>query len=176
MIAYFAYGSNLCSARMLDRIPTARARGVATLSGHTLRWHKRSSDNSGKCDAFSTGSAQDTIIGVVFEIPEGDKPELDRLEGLGHGYKEASSTVQASDGTQINVVYYVAEPDHIDPALIPYDWYKEHVQCGARDFSLPETYRATIETTPSKADPNAKRASKERAVRLRHPAPTPNTR
>jgi hypothetical protein len=158
---------------MLDRIPTAHARGVARLVGHSLRWHKRSDDGSGKCDAFSTGRADDAIIGVVFEIPESDKPKLDRLEGLGYGYTEVSSTVQTDGGMAMDVVYYVAEPDYIDPSLEPYDWYKEHVQCGARDFALPEAYRVAIDRAVSKKDPDSNRAAKERAVRLRHPTQTP---
>ena len=73
---------------------------------------------------------------MVFEIPG----KLDRLEGLGYGYKETSSLVQAVKGAAIRVVYYVAEPEYIDRSLLPYDWYKEHVQCGARDFDLPDSW------------------------------------
>ena len=46
----FAYGSNMPSARLRGRCPSARAIGIAELRGHELRWHKRSKDGSGKCD------------------------------------------------------------------------------------------------------------------------------
>ena len=47
----FAYGSNMPSARLRGRCPSARAIGIAELRGHELRWHKRSKDGSGKCDS-----------------------------------------------------------------------------------------------------------------------------
>lgn len=51
-ILYFAYGSNMSSARLRARVPSCRPIGIAFLPGHELRFHKRSKDGSGKCDAF----------------------------------------------------------------------------------------------------------------------------
>jgi hypothetical protein len=50
---YFAYGSNMETARLRERMPSAKPLGVAKLSGHELRFHKRSKDGSGKCNAFA---------------------------------------------------------------------------------------------------------------------------
>ena len=48
---YFAYGSNLSSARMAARVPSARVVARAQLPGHALRFHKVGRDGSAKCDA-----------------------------------------------------------------------------------------------------------------------------
>ena len=46
----FAYGSNLLTYCLRERVPSARPVTVARLAGHSLRWHKVSMDGSGKCD------------------------------------------------------------------------------------------------------------------------------
>lgn len=46
----FAYDSNMLSARLRERAPSARALGVAVLRVHELKWHKVAKDGSGKCD------------------------------------------------------------------------------------------------------------------------------
>ena len=48
----FAYGSNVCSGRLRERVPSAVPVRVARLLNHSLRFHKRSGDHSGKCDAW----------------------------------------------------------------------------------------------------------------------------
>jgi gamma-glutamylcyclotransferase len=166
MINYFAYGSNMCTARIRERLPNARAKGIARLAEHSLRWHKRSIDGSGKCDAFRTGNQEDEVIGVVFELPDDEKRQLDAVEGLGKGYDEKTVMVNLEDGSRSGAVLYVATSSAIDSSLVPYDWYKEHVQCGAKDYNLPERYRARIDSVPTKTDPNSTRAAKERHIRL----------
>lgn len=46
----FAYGSNMLTARLRERVSSARPVGTACLPGFSLRWHKVSVDRSGKCD------------------------------------------------------------------------------------------------------------------------------
>ena len=58
---------------------------------HDLRFHKKSKDGSGKCDALETNNSEHFVIGVVFKISETDKSELDRKEGLGFEYEEKRS-------------------------------------------------------------------------------------
>ena len=45
---YFAYGSNLFSARMRERVPSAQARGPARLAGHRLTVDKPGRDGTAK--------------------------------------------------------------------------------------------------------------------------------
>src|SRR5207247_6479737 len=66
---YFAYGSNMCTARLRGRDSSATPVRIGKLLNHSLRFHKRSTDGSAKCDAYYfTGKPQDVIWGVIFEI------------------------------------------------------------------------------------------------------------
>ena len=65
---YFAYGSNMYAARLRYRVPSCRFRLSAQLLRHRLCFHKRSSDGSGKCNAFATAASKDTVFGVVYGL------------------------------------------------------------------------------------------------------------
>jgi gamma-glutamylcyclotransferase len=163
MLNYFAYGSNMSVARLQDRLRIGGVLGVGTLYETTLRWHKRSIDGSGKCDAFATGNSADKIIGVVYQIEDSQKPRLDRAEGLGKGYTDRIAQVRLGDRI-VAAVLYVADPDFIDSSLKPYDWYKEHVVRGAEEHGLPEEYLTQIRAVSAIPDPKPERARTERAL------------
>src|SRR5215472_14345628 len=102
-ILYFAYGSNMDTTRLRYRAPSCRFHFVARLQNFQLRFHKRSNDGSGKCNAFYTGTPSDTVFGAVYEISLEEKPTLDRAEGLGRGYNEQRSSVHSPDGKELLV-------------------------------------------------------------------------
>ena len=84
---YFAYGSNMARERMKARVPSAQFLFVASLPGYTLKFHKPGKiDGTGKCDAAFTGKSNDRVLGALYSIRTSQLPELDRIEGLGHGY------------------------------------------------------------------------------------------
>ncbi len=158
---YFAYGSNMCSRWLRNRVESARFHAVARLQKHALRFHKTSKDGSGKCDVAATGYDGDVVHGVVFEIDPVEKPALDRCEGLNHGYAEKTVTVDC-DGGGISAFTYVAQPTHVDSSLRPYSWYKDLVVAGAREHQLPENYIQSIESVPANADLDSSRDAKNR--------------
>lgn len=161
---YFAYGSNMSTARLRARMPSCQPLGVATLPGHALRFHKRSQDKSGKCDAFAA-SDEDAVIGVLFSFDPTERGTLDKAEGAGKGYEPKSITVINDKGRRRKVLTYLAAADHIDPSLKPYDWYKDFVLAGATEHGLPPEYIAReIEAVDAIPDPNAARAARERAI------------
>ena len=139
MMKYFAYGSNLCESEIKEWVPSASPYGVAKLKNHELKFHKISKDGSAKCDAFKTGNDEDVVYGMVYEIDENEKQDLDRKEGLRHGYDEME-VVLGSDQGAVTAVMYVADSDYIDDSLKPYSWYKQLVLDGARQHGLPESY------------------------------------
>ena len=141
---YFAYGSNMYTGRLRERVASATPLLVAKLLNHSLRFHKRSTDRSGKCDAWFTGEPTDIVWGVVFEISPGERPRLDAYEGIGRGYVEKMATVIDAAGNRHPVFLYAAQDSHIDPELRPYSWYKRFVVEGARQHHLPENYIASI--------------------------------
>ncbi|MEY9363857.1 hypothetical protein ABH994_006578 [Bradyrhizobium yuanmingense] len=138
-IKYFAYGSNMCSGRLSARIPCTFV-AVGKLVGHQLRFHKLSRDGSSKCDAFRTGSENDALWGVVFDIPALEKPKLDKEEGLGKGYDDAQVVVELDDGTKLKAITYVAAADAVKTGLEPFTWYKAYVEAGAEEHRLPQDY------------------------------------
>jgi cation transport regulator ChaC len=165
---YFAYGSNMSTARLRVRMPSAEPLGTATLPGYALRFHKRSIDKSGKCNAFACGN-DESVMGVLFSFDPAERAKLDEAEGLGSGYEHAMVTVINDGGRRRKVLTYVATPDYIDDTLKPYHWYKQFVLAGGREHGLPPEYiNRNIEAVEAIDDPNEKRDRKQRAT-LRSP-------
>jgi gamma-glutamylcyclotransferase (GGCT)/AIG2-like uncharacterized protein YtfP len=116
-------------------------------------------DGSGKCDAYETHDPSHSVIGVVFEIDEHDKANLDRIEGFGSGYEQKKVALTASTGETIVALTYYATT--IDPELRPYIWYKHHVLTGAIENGLPEEYIEKIRAIESIEDPKPERHKRE---------------
>lgn len=157
----FTYGSNMSRARLQARVPSARFMAVATLAKHRLRFHKKAGDGSAKCDAEESGNPQDQVIGVIYEIDDDEKPDLDRHEALGFGYEQKMVELETPWGHAQAWMYYATR---LTSTLKPYHWYKHHVVVGARENGLPSNYIAWLEATESVADPNAKRCRRELSI------------
>lgn len=161
---YFAYGSNMSLRRLTapERVPSARRVCIARLPKHQLRFHKRSKDGSAKCDAFYTGDDEHFVIGVLYEVSNYEKKNLDSVEGLGFGYEEKVVTlIKDLGGEQQAVTYYATD---IDPHLKPYTWYKDHVLLGAQENNLPAEYISMIESVHALEDPDRERDTLESSI------------
>lgn len=154
----------MSTRRLRARVPSASVVAVARLDSHRLKFHKKSKDESGKCDVEYTNNEMDVVFGVVFHIVDSEKSELDRHEGLNSGYKEKCVSVHTEDGRELKVFYYYAT--NIDPNLNPYGWYKEHVIRGAREHGLPAEYISAISAVESIPDHNQTRHIKELSIYL----------
>ena len=173
----------MSSRRLAARIPSARFIATGHVVGYTLRFHKKGRlDSSGKANMHHTGSEEDRVWGVVWEIDPAHKPELDRVEGLGAGYEEEWVEVRVVDassepgggrsvsaeavgsGSGVPARAYVADPAYIDDRLLPYEWYLDFVLAGAREHGLPEAYVAAIEARQSTRDPDEERRERNRRI------------
>ena len=153
----------MSSRRLLSRVPSASIIGTAILTHHELRFHKVSNkDGSAKCDIMETGMRSHSVIGVVFDIPESEKPQLDEAEGLGNGYETKDVAVEMHSGIIIEAYTYYAT--HIDPSLRPFHWYKQHVLTGAMEHGLPASYIRLIDAIVSDADPDTARHERELSI------------
>jgi hypothetical protein len=159
MLFYLAYGSNLHPVRLTERVPSAELIGPVSLGGYRLMWHKRGSDDSGKCNLHHTGSPADLAHGAIFRIAARHKEALDRFEGKGNGYHDAPIQVELRDQTY-NCFTYIAEATHRDDELRPYSWYKQLVMLGGHYHGLPRAYLVDIEAVVDIPDPDHERHTK----------------
>ena len=162
VLYYFAYGSNMSRVRLGTRIQNAEPLGIATLSGHRLRFHKVGKDGSAKCDAWHTGKSRDAVFGVLYRLANEELVILDRIEGRGTGYDRHTLTVTDSTGRQMAAETYIAT--RIDPSLRPFSWYLEHLLQGAVATGLPHDYVAAIRAVPAARDPDTQRHARELAI------------
>jgi len=156
-IAIFSYGSNLSTARLRARTPSARPVRVAQLRDHVLRWHKRGRDGSGKCDVEPGAGS---VWGVVYEIDRAEKPLLDDAEGLHRGYAERAVVLEGPGAVRA-LLYHATD---IERSLRPYHWYKAFVLAGAREHGLPAEYVGAIAAVDSIPDPDRARAERMRRI------------
>jgi len=155
---YFAYGSNMLTERLCaaDRCPSAIAVGVGSVRGYTLQFWKKSKDGSGKATIVCSDKAEARVIGVVFEVYEGEKQTLDKAEGVGNGYDVLDGVdVNLESGDTVLARTYMAA--ELDRALQPYDWYRLYVLAGALQHGLPSTWIAALEATEFVRDLNPRR-------------------
>jgi hypothetical protein len=159
---YFAYGSNLSTARLRQRVPSGELVATAVLSGHRLVFHKIGRDGSAKCNAWPTGRLEDFVLGAVYRIAPREKQLLDAAEGLGRGYDIRKTEVKPPGGGNIQVFLYAATA--IDPGRRPFSWYKEHVLRGMQEHSFPEDYLATVEAVAAIEDSDYTRTARELGI------------
>lgn len=151
---YFAYGSNMSSRRLRARTPSAQPLGTGSVAGHRLAWHKAGADGSAKCDMFETGSPDDCVWGVLYEIEEAERFFLDQAEGLGHAYEFKIIEVQSERGVVQAGAYYATD---VADSLQPFDWYLAYVVGGADEHGLPTAYRDALRVIAALEDPDAER-------------------
>ena len=160
----FAYGSNMSSARLRARAPSARVLGVARLDRYRLMWHKAGQDGSAKCDIVETGDAQDTVWGVLYAMTANDKVRVDAAEGLGRGYELKALRVVAQGGP-VSAWAYCATA--VVSGLRPFDWYQRYVLAGAIEHGLPPAYCRAIAAVACTDDPDRTRAAEHRQAQAR---------
>ena len=153
-IKYAAYGSNLHPIRLSDLVPSAKLLGKGILEGKALRFHKRSKDDSGKCNIIDDDKQQ--VYVAVYEIDESEKPALGNAEGVGYGYRTEEVKVVGFG----KCFTYIAENSHIDDSLKPYTWYKELVLVGCEKLEIPMTYINRIRGVDADEDFEKQRQAK----------------
>jgi gamma-glutamylcyclotransferase len=162
---YFAYGSNMLLERVLARVPDATVLGAASVTGRRLRFDKCSKDGSGKCNIPEVNDPTAIVHGVLFEVPEHQLPALNRAEGEGYGYEQTTIDVSFA-GSATPALVYLAQADHTNSQLSPYDWYHDLVVAGARQNSLPAAYVLSIAAVKAKFDPEPTRKTRIEAIEL----------
>jgi len=144
MALYFAYGSNMASARLLARVPSARALGAARLADFAWRCNKRGADGTAKANLERAAGAE--TWGALYELDAAAFEELDRVEG---GYERVAVEVEHA-GVARRAHTYVS--DRRSDGEGPASWYLALVVAGAREHALPEAWIASIEALAQASD------------------------
>ena len=168
MVRYFAYGSNMLPQRLQRRCASARIDVMATLPGFGLSFSKISNDGSGKATIVSSTYAKARVYGIVFHLASDDMPVLDGFEGRGKGYQRLENVIVYAHPERhpLTVTTYIAEHDHMDDSLQPFDWYLDLVVEGARVGGLPKDYCRRLAATPACVDHYPKRDSQQEALAI----------
>lgn len=158
---YFAYGSNMLTARLARRCASAQAIGPACAVGHDIVFSKRSLDRSGKA-MLRRGHALQRHFGVLFEIATAELAALDQAEGPGYERLERFPVVHAGSLRPDSAVTYRARD--IDDGLKPYDWYLALVIQGAVEHGLPAAQIERLRQTACIRDPHPHRKGRQEAL------------
>jgi len=159
---YFAFGSNLSSRRLIQRLPEVTVACVATLPRHLLCWRKNDRGQSGKCDIAYTGNHEDVVYGVVYRMTRDERLTLDSIESAGFGYERKNVRVTSAIGDMLEAFTYFALD--IDHQQQPFHWYKEHVLRGALEHGFPQHYVEIIKATASIDDQDNERHHRELSI------------
>jgi len=160
MLHVFAYGSNMCTQRIGARVAAADPIATGYVTHRRIAFHKSGIDGSAKADAAYTGCAADRVWGVVFRLPDQDKPKLDACES---GYDDESIVVVAGSRL-IAAQIYTARAESIDESLLPFTWYHRFVIHGARQHRLPDEYIRQLQAIASVADLDCEREQRNSRI------------
>ncbi|WP_148045511.1 gamma-glutamylcyclotransferase family protein [Salinisphaera orenii] len=158
---YFAYGSNMLTARLAARVPTVRPAGRGWLTGHRLHFHLSGSDESGKCNVLHTGDGADIVHGALYELDADRLERLHAAEGPPYAFLELEIGTPAG---AVRAATYRGRPEFLDDTLVPFDWYCDFVVHGAREHGLPADYVAMLAAVPNRADSDPDRAAHNREI------------
>jgi AIG2 family protein len=163
---YFAYGSNMLTERLIERCPGATFLGRASAPNYRLTFSKKSKDGSGKATLTREPNPGVSAHGVMFRIPIGERSALDAAEGPGYDRYEGFAVSRTDDDAEVSVTTYLANLRDLEPALRPYDWYRELVLAGAKQHGLPLSYQKTLNSFEADPDPMPTRKARQQALSL----------
>lgn len=155
---YFAYGSNLDHARLVERVgPVDLARATsARLVGHRLEFSKRSRTAGGAATVHPDPGG--VVEGVLWTLTQRQLRRLDEIEGVPDHYWRVRVGLEVSGpvggpaedtGGAVAGWTYVAHPDRVVAGLRPTAAYLGHLLRGDRWLSGAYLDRLrAVETDP----------------------------
>lgn len=146
------------------RCPSACPIGTATAPGYYLCFKKRSVDGSGKATLVRCEEIGQEARGVLFEIAEDERDNLDRAEGKGYWRNDDFAVLCSDHANQLSVSAYLAEK--CEDGLVPYDWYRALVLAGAIQHQFPEQYVKELRRVVIASDPDPNRKERQEALRI----------
>ena len=149
---YFAYGSNMNVARLLDGRLAQKGVGMgARIGGRLDGWELAFNKVGRAVKGFGAGNilpaTGKTVHGTLNELPDAGFDVLDVWEGVAGGHYERRTLpiVRADTGETVEAIAYVALL--VGDGLRPTREYLGHLLAG-QDL-LPAVYWAWLKTTPT---------------------------
>ena len=139
MAAYFAYGSNMSTARLAARVSDPVTVGSAHLIDWQLAFNKPGRDGTGKANLVPAAGAR--VWGVAWTLPEDAWPVLDGFEP---DYERSVLRLLQPDGRALHAHVYLYACPADTPSIRPSRDYLDHLLAGATEHGLPEEYIAKI--------------------------------
>lgn len=143
---YFAYGSNMNTARVEARIGATRRALAGVLHDHALRFDK-ASRVPGIAHANVVPHQGERVEGALFELQHPEQIRLmDPFEGFPHEYDRHRLSVRTDEGA-FEAWVYIAAPGMTAASLKPAWEYLAHLLAG-KPF-LSDAYHARLASTAS---------------------------
>lgn len=129
MIFYFAYGSNMSSPRLVQRVGPVRVLGRARLEGYRHSFSKRGNDGTAKGNVERAVGA--AVQGVLYAL---EPAQLEHLRSFEGGYRQVEFEVLREDGERVRAASFEALA--LVRGLEPTPAYLEHYSAGMREHGL----------------------------------------
>jgi hypothetical protein len=166
-LPYFAYGSFMYSRELHLHCPKARSLGRARLAAYRLDFtayalHRQGGEadivpidlHDSRLDYEQRGPGEQEpypltpVWGVLWQVPEAERDELDRAEGYFPGRPAEESLYRPA---AVHVLHHGAEVNHMveaftyevvdkQPHIPPNERYLDLLIAGAREHDLPAEY------------------------------------
>ena len=142
MTYYFAYGSNMDSAQMKQRCPTALLRGSASLPHYSLAFTIFSPKRLCGC-ADIIASLGSVTYGLLYQLTEEELAMMDVFEGHPIHYKRIKVSV-IFERSMIDAYSYevVTKKENQKPSR----QYLDLLQSAAKKYNFPEAYQDFLNT------------------------------
>lgn len=127
--------------RLRERIPNAKAIGVATLDEYQFTMNKLGRDGSSKANIEPMKDA--IVHGVAFLFNSDQWEVLDSFEG---GYKRVPVEIETDKKLNNASTYICTDSLRLVRNRAPFGWYLDLILDGAAQHGLPLDYIRTIKT------------------------------
>jgi hypothetical protein len=131
-VLYFAYGSNMSSARLIDRVGSIAIVGAARLPDYQHLFNKHGSDETAKGNIQPRAGRE--VHGALYQLTGEQTTILDRYEG---GYQRLWIEVAGQRALTYEAV-------RLSDELEPTTEYLHHYVRGVREHGIPDHYLQAI--------------------------------
>jgi hypothetical protein len=130
-----------------ERCPSARFIFNAVLPAHRLVFARTS--NEGAVAADTVPDTSSLVWGVVYDITDSDRHQLDARDGVGsRAYRPKEVLVHPHGDVEQRVIVLTYGAGNADDIQPPSRQYLDHLIRGARRWGIPGEYIAQLERIP----------------------------